>query len=83
MNDAEIEDKKQRAFLEGAGCAAMQGYLYSPPVPADEMEALLRIAPVAHLDRDEDSDPVDDSDPVEDGVPIGSSESQGADPSRF
>ena len=37
-----IPAEKQRAFLEGIGCHAMQGYLFSPPIPADEMELLLK-----------------------------------------
>ena len=37
-----VETEKQRAFLEGIGCHAMQGYLFSPPIPADEMELLLK-----------------------------------------
>ena len=46
-----VEDEKQRAFLEAAGCPAMQGYLYSRPVPAEEMEAMLRIDSAAHFDE--------------------------------
>ena len=51
-----VEDEKQRAFLEAAGCPAMQGYLYSRPVPADEMEALLRIDLAANFAGIDDVD---------------------------
>jgi diguanylate cyclase (GGDEF)-like protein/PAS domain S-box-containing protein len=36
-----VETEKQRAFLEGIGCESMQGYLFSPPIPAHEMDELL------------------------------------------
>ena len=36
-----VETEKQRAFLEGIGCGAMQGYLFSPPIPAAELDLLL------------------------------------------
>ncbi|MCU0547769.1 MAG: EAL domain-containing protein [Leptolyngbya sp. Prado105] len=36
-----IEDKKQLEFFRKRGCDAIQGFLYSPPISADEMEALL------------------------------------------
>ena len=37
-----VETEKQRALLESLGCQHMQGYLFSPPVPAREMSRLLR-----------------------------------------
>ena len=37
-----VETKEQRAFLERAHCHAWQGYLFSPPVPVAEFEALVR-----------------------------------------
>jgi len=36
-----VETEAQRAFLAGRGCDEMQGYLFSRPVPAAEMAALL------------------------------------------
>jgi EAL domain-containing protein (putative c-di-GMP-specific phosphodiesterase class I) len=36
-----VETKAQLAFLQGQGCDLYQGYLTSPPVPADEFEKLL------------------------------------------
>ena len=36
-----VETEKQRAFLEGIGCESMQGFLFSPPIPAHEMSELL------------------------------------------
>lgn len=36
-----VETAAERDFLRQAGCRRMQGYLFSPPCPADEMEALL------------------------------------------
>jgi len=37
-----IESSKQAAFLKRLGCDEGQGYLYSPPVTADELELLLK-----------------------------------------
>ncbi len=37
-----VETEEQRAFLSERGCDEMQGYLMSPPVPADAMAELLR-----------------------------------------
>lgn len=33
-----VETRKQRDFLEGAGCECVQGYFYSRPVPQEEYE---------------------------------------------
>lgn len=35
-----VETKKQLDFLEEHGCNQMQGYLFSPPLPAEQIEAL-------------------------------------------
>ena len=37
-----VETEAQIAFLKSAGCNAYQGNLYSPPLPAEDMETLLR-----------------------------------------
>jgi diguanylate cyclase (GGDEF)-like protein/PAS domain S-box-containing protein len=37
-----VETESQRVFLEQHGCPLFQGYLFSPPVPIDEFEALLK-----------------------------------------
>jgi EAL domain-containing protein (putative c-di-GMP-specific phosphodiesterase class I) len=36
-----VEKKEQRDFIVENGCQNIQGYFYSRPVPADEMEYLL------------------------------------------
>ena len=36
-----VETEQQRAFLAAHGCVAYQGYLFSPPLPIRELEALL------------------------------------------
>lgn len=40
--------EEQKEFLRLEGCDAMQGFLFSGPLPVDQLTALLR----AHLDRD-------------------------------
>jgi diguanylate cyclase (GGDEF)-like protein/PAS domain S-box-containing protein len=37
-----VETEEQAAFLREKGCHLMQGYLYSRPVPADEITSLLQ-----------------------------------------
>jgi len=37
-----VETEDQLAFLKGAGCNEVQGYLYSKPLPAHEFEQALR-----------------------------------------
>ena len=40
-----VETAEQLTFLRGLGCDQYQGFHCSPPVPADEFEKLMRIAP--------------------------------------
>ncbi|MCX7570962.1 EAL domain-containing protein [Tumebacillus sp. DT12] len=37
-----VENEEQLEFLYGQGCDQMQGYLFSPPRPAEEIEKMLR-----------------------------------------
>jgi EAL domain-containing protein (putative c-di-GMP-specific phosphodiesterase class I) len=37
-----VEDESQRGLLAAMGCDEIQGYLYSPPVPADRFAEMLR-----------------------------------------
>jgi diguanylate cyclase (GGDEF)-like protein/PAS domain S-box-containing protein len=37
-----VETKEQLDFLQAQGCDEVQGYLFSPPAPADELVRLLR-----------------------------------------
>lgn len=37
-----VETEAQLAFLRKHGCQAIQGYLYSPPVPAEEIQNFIR-----------------------------------------
>jgi diguanylate cyclase (GGDEF)-like protein len=37
-----VETKEQRDFLVENGCKKIQGYFYSKPIPADELELILR-----------------------------------------
>jgi EAL domain-containing protein (putative c-di-GMP-specific phosphodiesterase class I) len=36
-----VETESQRALLRALGCTTAQGYLFAPPMPADELAALL------------------------------------------
>jgi diguanylate cyclase (GGDEF)-like protein/PAS domain S-box-containing protein len=36
-----VENEEQRGFLAGLGCHTFQGFLYSPPLPLQQFEALL------------------------------------------
>ena len=44
-----VETREQMAFLQMQGCGEGQGFYFSEPVPADEVEALLRNGIAAHL----------------------------------
>ena len=37
-----VEDDKQLAFLRGIDCDQVQGYYYSPPIPAEQMHELMK-----------------------------------------
>jgi diguanylate cyclase (GGDEF)-like protein len=37
-----VETEEQRRFLQAVGCHLLQGYLFSPPVPAEKLDELLR-----------------------------------------
>jgi diguanylate cyclase (GGDEF)-like protein/PAS domain S-box-containing protein len=37
-----VETESQRAFLESCGCPAMQGYLFTKPLPSNEFAAWMR-----------------------------------------
>jgi len=37
-----VDSEDQATLLRSLGCALAQGNLYSPPIPAEEMELLLR-----------------------------------------
>jgi diguanylate cyclase (GGDEF)-like protein len=39
-----VENEAQALFLRSAGCDRMQGFFFARPMPADEMEAMLREA---------------------------------------
>ncbi len=43
-----VETEAQRVMLRDQGCDTMQGYLFSRPVPADQMAPLLEKQPPAH-----------------------------------
>ena len=45
----DIETEDQQTFLRDHACDEMQGYLFSKPVPAQQMAELLRSAPEASL----------------------------------
>ncbi|MBS0307949.1 MAG: EAL domain-containing protein [Proteobacteria bacterium] len=44
-----VETQAQLAFLQAHGCDQIQGYLYSPPIPAEEFEVLLQKDPIQKL----------------------------------
>jgi EAL domain-containing protein (putative c-di-GMP-specific phosphodiesterase class I) len=42
-----VETEQQRAFLRANDCDEMQGYLFSRPVPPEQIAALLAATPAA------------------------------------
>jgi len=40
-----VETSEQHRFLQALGCHELQGYLFSKPVPAHEIDKMLGIAP--------------------------------------
>ncbi|HEV7813964.1 MAG TPA: EAL domain-containing protein, partial [Janthinobacterium sp.] len=44
-----VETEQQRSFLRDNGCDEMQGYLFSPPIPAEQLQRMLesQLAPAA------------------------------------
>ncbi len=42
-----VETREQHRFLQALGCHQLQGFLFSKPVPADEIDRLLRMHPPA------------------------------------
>jgi diguanylate cyclase (GGDEF)-like protein/PAS domain S-box-containing protein len=45
-----VETVDQLTFLRGLGCQEIQGYLFSPPVPAEKLEAMVRDGRTLKLD---------------------------------
>ena len=45
-----VETWGQRAYLEQFGCEYAQGFLYSPPVEAQELEKLLALSFLDHAE---------------------------------
>lgn len=44
-----VENQRQLAYLRDHGCLEAQGFLFSRPMPAEEMAAVLRADPYRHL----------------------------------
>jgi EAL domain-containing protein (putative c-di-GMP-specific phosphodiesterase class I) len=54
-----VEMPDQEAFLTSCGCDIVQGYLYSRPVPATQLEPLLPRLASAEKARSFDNDVID------------------------
>jgi EAL domain-containing protein (putative c-di-GMP-specific phosphodiesterase class I) len=37
-----VESREQMAFLRALGCDQLQGYLFSPPIPVEQYEQMVR-----------------------------------------
>ncbi|MCP5079564.1 MAG: EAL domain-containing protein, partial [Psychromonas sp.] len=46
-----VETIEQKEFLQEKGCNEIQGYLYSKPIPADEIEIYLKKNIIKTADR--------------------------------
>ena len=44
-----VENRTQLRYLHSQGCSEVQGYIFSPPVPADQVQQLLREDPYRDL----------------------------------
>ena len=44
-----VENRTQLRYLHSQGCSEVQGYIFSPPVPADQVQQLLREDPYREL----------------------------------
>jgi diguanylate cyclase (GGDEF)-like protein len=42
-----VETREQHRFLQALGCHQLQGYLFSKPIPADEMDRLVGVMPAS------------------------------------
>ena len=51
-----VESTGQRDFLATHGCTEMQGYLFSPAIPAEAFAEMLRSGAVPFLEDDPDTD---------------------------
>jgi EAL domain-containing protein (putative c-di-GMP-specific phosphodiesterase class I) len=44
-----VSNREQLAFLKENGCDEMQGFLFSMPIPIDELDALLKSNPTLSM----------------------------------
>ena len=52
-----VENRTQLRYLHGKGCSEGQGFIFSPPVAANELQQLLEDNPFERLVREENEDP--------------------------
>ena len=52
-----VENRTQLRYLHAHGCSEVQGFIFSRPVPADEVKALLRQDPYRSLVTEEQNEP--------------------------